>query len=268
MGDSFSNEIRACIQERDFARADALCAAWEKCNRGKNETVLLYDLWSTVARGQNHLDRAEELLSRELELARECYDPYDTVLAGILHNLSMLLDLQQKYAEAIPYAEEELSILRNALPSTDPRIADCLLSLGKHHYELGRFALAREFIYDAMERYTKIHGRHSLGVSACLNNLGRILENEGENEQSVPLFKEATAIRRDLLGTHEETAFTLLNYGTALVGTGSYREAERIIQVLLECRDMYDALGLWESRYCVAARDNLLLCWNAVCTPC
>ncbi|MBQ7585346.1 MAG: tetratricopeptide repeat protein [Desulfovibrionaceae bacterium] len=265
MNENDSKQIRTYLQERKYAEAEKLCLDLETTSKQPQEKILLYDFFSRIFRETGRLVESEEYLRKELALAQELYEPSDLTIANILRNLSMTLDLQQKYQEAIPYAEKALSILRTVLPNDDQRITDAMVALGKHHYELGRFALAKDFLNEALERYTAKSGRHSLGVSACLNNLGRILENEGENEQSIPYFSEASMIRRDILGTHPDTAFALLNFGTALAGIGSYKEAA---QVLIECRDMYLNLGLEDSPYLEACRENLMLCWNAVCTPC
>lgn len=265
MTQGFLNKIQALMQEKKYREALALSKEKEKETDSPRERCLLREAQGKCEQALGNLAEAEELFRSALSMAEEENDPHDLFLARLLRNLSMTLDQEQKYAEAIPYAEQELTILRNSLPDSDLRIADCMLGLAKHHYEQGRFALASEMIHDCMARYEAKEGRNCLGMSACLNNLGRILENQGENEASIPLFTEAVRIRKELLGTHEETAFTLLNLGTALAGIGSYKEAA---QVLLECKDMYMALHLEESPYFEACRANLMLCFNAVCTPC
>ncbi|MBO4369457.1 MAG: tetratricopeptide repeat protein [Desulfovibrio sp.] len=266
MGQSTSDkeQIQKLLRERQFAQAETLLLEALQ-NASEEDSIHFFDMLSTVYRSTNRLEKAEEANYKALANARKTCEPHSLTLASVLHNLSMTLDLEQKYAEAIPFAEEELTILRQCVPDTDKRVANCLLSLAKHHYELGRFSLAKEMINDLIERYTKLEGRKCVGVSACLNNLGRILENEGCVEQAIPLYEESVAIRKELLGTHEDTAFSLLNLGTALASQARYREAA---QAFIACRDMYEELGLLESPYLQAARDNIIVCWNAVCTPC
>ena len=258
------NEIRSLIRERAYAEAEERLQALLPQLEGE-ESVFGLDLLCTLWRMTGRVEEACATAQKELALARTLYAVNASALADVLHNVAMTLDSAGKFALAIPYAEEEVAILRKNSPADDQRLADALLALAKHHYEQGHFALARELLEDCLERYTRVAGRKSLGVSACLNNLGRILENLGENEAAIPLYAEACAIRREILGSHEDTAFTLLNYGTALAALGRYREAA---EQLLACKDIYLALDMTDSPYLQAARDNLMLCWNKVCTPC
>ena len=258
-------EIASLIQARKFLEAEQLCQELEKQDTTDQEKILLCDFKSKVYRETGRLELAEESLRQELEIAEKIYQPNDLTLSAILRNLAMMLDLQQKYHEAIPYAEQALEVLRNSLPSTDLRIADAIVTLAKHHYELGRFKLAQEFLAEAQGLYEAKDGRHSLGVATCLNNLGRILENQGDTDAAINLYQEAAKIRQDLLGNHPDTAFVLLNLGTALADLGNYKEA---VSALSSARDIYLELGLEDSPYLEACRKNLMLCWNAVYTPC
>lgn len=257
-------KIKQLLQERNLDEAEELCLTTMKQAEPK-ERLLLEDLLAGIYRAAHRLPEALTHCQAALELAEKLYPANDLLVANVLHNLSMTLDLDQKYAEAIPYAQRELEILKSIYPDSDKRIAYALLSLAKHHYELGRFDLAKEMLQDCQNRFSQIEGPRGLGVSACLNNFGRILENQGATAEAIPLYQEAVSIRRELLGQHEDTAFTLLNLGTALADLGLFKEAA---EVLRECRDMYLDLGLEDSPYLEAARSNLLLCFNKVCTPC
>ena len=105
---------------------------------------------------------AEASLRDQLALAQKIYPPNDITLSLILRNLAMILDLQQKYSEAIPYGEQSLAILRNTLPASDLRIADGIVSLAKQHYELGRFKQAQELLNEAKNLYETHAEHHSL----------------------------------------------------------------------------------------------------------
>ncbi|MBQ2476755.1 MAG: tetratricopeptide repeat protein, partial [Desulfovibrio sp.] len=109
----------------------------------------------------------------------------------------------------------------------------------------------------ALDLYEKADGRQSLGVSTCLNNLGRIYENMGDSEKGVKLLKESAQIRQDLLGVHPDTAFSLLNYGTGLAALGHFGEAS---EALARCQAVYRELGMEESPYAKACAENLAHC--------
>ena len=109
----------------------------------------------------------------------------------------------------------------------------------------------------ALDIYEAADGHHSLGVATCRNNLGRIYENRNQNEEGVKFLEEAATIRKDILGTHPDTAFTLLNYGTGLAALDKFLDASR---VLAKAAEMYSALGMDDNQYARAARDNLKVC--------
>ena len=87
----------------------------------------------------------------------------------------------------------------------------------------------------------------------------------GDRELAINLYKESVQIRRDLLGKHQDTAFVLLNLGTALADLGQHKEA---VQALIESRNIYLALNMDDSPYIQTCRDKIMDCWNAVYAPC
>ena len=103
-------------------------------------------------------------------------------------------------------------------------------------------------------------GRCCFGVSTCLNNLGRICEERGETHQGVLYHQEAVSIRKEILGIHPETAFSLGNYGAALAGDAQWDKAAQTLEEALSC---YDRLGLSDSPDAATCRNNLSLCRNA-----
>ena len=151
----------------------------------------------------------------------------------------------------------ELDIVTANTPEGGTAIADALVTLAEHHYEQGRFDVAELQVQRALDIYEAADGHHSLGVSTCLNNLGRIYENRNQNEEGVKFLEEAATIRKDILGTHPDTAFTLLNYGTGLAALDKFLDASR---VLAKAAEMYSALGMDDNQYARAARDNLKVC--------
>lgn len=196
----------------------------------------------------------------ELPLMEQLFGPEHLHVANVLHNLSMYLGGDNRHEEALPYSERELAIVRALVPGSS-READALVSLAEHVYELGRFEEADVQLKRALDIYEKNDGRKSLGVSTCLNNLGRSSEHQGNLEKGCAYLEEAAKIREELLGVHPDSAFTLLNYGTSLAGLGQYLKAA---QTLAHCCAVYEALGMSDSPYAEAARKNLDICASAL----
>ena len=68
------------------------------------------------------------------------------------------------------------------------------------------------------------------------------------------------SIRKEILGIHPETAFSLGNYGAALAGDAQWDKAAQTLEEALSC---YDRLGLSDSPDAATCRNNLSLCRNA-----
>jgi len=219
--------------------------------------ILVLETLVRAQHAKGDLAGAEQSCRKEVELLEKMFGRDHPHVAMALHNLSMLLGEEGKHEEAIPYSQRELDIVTANTPEGSTAIADALVTLAEHHYEQSRFDVAELMVQRAMDIYEKAEGHHCLGVSTCLNNLGRIYENRDQNEQGVKYLEEAATIRQDILGTHPDTAFTLLNYGTGLAGLDKFLEASR---VLSKAAEMYSAMGMDNNQYAKAARDNLKVC--------
>ena len=247
--------IEAFMKAGDPAGAEAYCRKRLAEATGDGQRVLLLDYLVNLLLAGQKPEEAEQACREELALLEKLFGAEHPHIAGALHNLGMLLNGLGRFDEAMTHSARELAILQKALPPEHPRLAE--LGLANHYYETGRVVEAAGLLKEALASFEAAEGRESLGVSACLNNLGRILENRGENESSIPLFAEAVAIRRKLLGRHPETAFTLLNYGTALAAVGRIFDAAN---VLAECAALYAHLDMNDSPLCKACLSNLELC--------
>ena len=138
--------------------------------------------------------------------------------------------------------------------------ADALLNLSSHQYTAKKYDAAEANLKMALHLWEAKEGRRCFGVSTCLNNLGRICEERGETRQGVLYHQEAVSIRKEILGIHPETAFSLGNYGAALAGDAQWEKAANTLEEALTC---YDSLGLSDSPEAVTCRNNLNLCRNA-----
>lgn len=255
------DQMNALLAAGDFENLLQRCAdLLENPALAENHRVLLLDQKVKALTGLNRLEEATEATLEELPLLEKILGSEHMHIANLLHNLNMFLGAANKHAEAIPYSEQELAIVRKLAPGTS-READALVSLAEHYYEQSLFSDADKLLLEALAIYEKNDGRRSFGVSTCLNNLGRSSENQNNLEQGAVYLEEAASIREELLGVHPDSAFTLLNYGTCLAGLGQYMKAA---QTLAHCAAVYEALGLSDSPYAVAARKNLELCSAAL----
>ncbi len=255
------DQLNKLLEQGDFENLLQRCSdLLENPTLAENHRVLLLDQKVKALTALNRLEEATAATLEELPMLEKILGREHMHIANLLHNLNMFLGAANKHAEAIPYSEQELAIVRKLAPGTS-READALVSLAEHYYEQSLFSDADKLLLDALALYEKNEGRRSFGVSTCLNNLGRSSENQNDLEKGAVYLEEAASIREELLGVHPDSAFTLLNYGTCLASLGQYMKAA---QTLAHCAAVYEALGLSDSPYAVAARKNLELCSSAL----
>ena len=99
-----------------------------------------------------------------------------------------------------------------------------------------------------------------MNVSTCLNNLGRIYEERGLLEEGIGFHRRSLTIRRETLGEHPETAFSLGNLGTALASAGQWAEAAEVLE---ECVACYSRQGI-DTPQVDGYRRNLEICRMAL----
>lgn len=219
--------------------------------------VLVLNGLARCLHAEKNLEEAEALFEEALRELEKLFGPEHLHIAGALQNLARLRSERGHRTEAIRLGERALHILRKQLPPGDLRIADGLLNLSSHQYADKQYNAAEDTLKEAMQIWEAGEGHRSFGVSTCLNNLGRICEERGETRQGVLYHQEASGIRKELLGDHPETAFSLSNYGVALAGDGQWGKAAQTLQEALDC---YERLGLGDSPDAATCRANLELC--------
>ena len=73
------------------------------------------------------------------------------------------------------------------------------------------------------------------GRPRLLNNLGRLLKDQGDYEGAAPLYREALQIRRETLGNrHPSTLISIFNLSMLMRAKGEEEEAKRL------CREAVD----------------------------
>lgn len=223
--------------------------------------ALALDGLSASLRVQGRVAEAETHLREALGLLEQMFGPAHPYVAGMLLNLALILRDRNAGDEALALSGRAVSILRGQEPPNAPLLAEALVNLSSHHYDRGDFDAAEANLTEAMALWEGVAGRRSMGVSTCLNNLGRIRENQGRTAEGVALHAEAVNIRQEVLGEHTETAFSLGNYGVALAGDGQW---EKACTTLADCVAMYERLGKGTAPHVQQYRQNLEICRRMV----
>ena len=154
-----------------------------------------------------------------------------------------------------------LVLLHSCLSPDDARLAPSVFSLSFAEYEARRLDRAEALCLEAKALWERQKGPESIEVSTCLNNLGRIYEEMGREEEGIAHHHAALAIRLKVLGDHPETAFSMGNLGTALAAAGKWQEAASMLENAIDC---YARCGHVEGRDIEGYRRNLNVCKNAL----
>lgn len=254
------NDARTLFSAGKPAQAESLYRELLQPDLPAGGNILVLDGLGRCLHAQGRLEEAEELFRQSLDLLEDFFGHDHPHVAGALQNLARLRSERGDRAEAVELGAKALRLLQKQLPPDDPRLADALLNLSSNQYAAKDYDAAEANLNKALHIWEGREGRRSFGVSTCLNNLGRICEERGETAQGVRYHREAVSIRKEILGDHAETAFSLGNYGAALAGDGQWAEAARALEEALAC---YARIGQADTPDAATCRANLELCRKA-----
>lgn len=207
------------------------------------------------------LVQAQEKLEAALGILQKLHDANTVPVAHCSVYLSAILGRQGAIDKARDLGYRALGILEEKLSEDADIIAEANFLLSQLEYHDRNFGKAKTLILRSLSIWEKQVGTtKNLAMSTCFNNLGRIYEELGMLKQGIDYHQKCLAIRREILDTHRETAFSLGNLGTALAQNNEWSKAT---DALSECVQMYEHLqdtsGIVEGY-----RKNLLICRQAM----
>ncbi len=215
------------------------------------------DLASQAAYALGRLEDAGMYFRRLRDGLKDIFGQNHPHVAAVQQNMARLAHEQGRLDEALILGREALGILLEALGSEHVDVAQARLNLSTHWYGLRHYDEAEQELREAMRVWEAQEGRRSPHVATCLNNLGRLYEERGDLGQGVAFHTEAVSIRREILGDHPDTAFSLGNLGVAQLMAGDFTAARQSLEEALAC---YERLGLGDSPDAAAYRANLDIC--------
>ncbi|NEQ47500.1 MAG: tetratricopeptide repeat protein [Leptolyngbya sp. SIOISBB] len=203
-----------------------------------------------------------EILRRTLGVPQET-DQDAAVLEQAAALNQQIVELYQagRYLEAIPLAEEALSLNRERLGARHRAVATNLNNLARLYVELGRYDEAQPLYQEAIAILREQLGERHSDVALSLNNLAGLYKNQGRFSEAEALYQETIAIFREQLGDyHQNVALGLNNLALLYQTQGRYTEAESLYQEAIAIR-----LELFGERHITLATplSNLaLLYWE------
>lgn len=199
---------------------------------------------------------AVDLLREAWEILCREFGAEHPASLGAQQNLSFILQAVGRFDESMKVGESALASLIARSGECSMPVADAMIRLSASYYEADRLNEAKSLSRRAKLILDRLDPQ-GFAMSTCLNNLGRIAEEEGDAESGCALHRQAVAIRKRLCGNGRETAFCLGNLGTALLAAGHRDEAASVLEESLRC---YALAGCTEGRNIEGLRHNLALC--------
>ena len=152
------------------------------------------------------------------------------------------LHQQGRYAEAIPFAEQELFIRQNIFGSEHINVAECLNDLAWLYTAVGNFVKAKPLHLRSLAIREKAFGPDHPDVAESLHNLAELYDKQSDYANALPLYQRALVIHENTLGSeNHRTVLSLNNLAVLYIRMGAYDRAEPLLNRVLAIREK--ALG-------------------------
>ncbi len=186
-----------------------------------------------VYQGAELLDRAEKIFLEVVALDKAKYGETEMVYAESISHLGLVLYLQGKYEQALPYFIQAAEIKKNNL-GVDVMYANALNSVASLNFKLGKYAVAEPQFTEALSIYQSKEPEPSAQHANAKNGLGVLYDMIGRYEDAEVLLLSAVQWRKQLLGdTSPDYAESLRNLAGLYKNMGRYSESERAHQEAL-----------------------------------
>jgi eukaryotic-like serine/threonine-protein kinase len=180
-----------------------------------------------------HYDKAEQLLKESLQMFQQQFGPEDPILTAPLNGLAVLKQECGAYKEAEGYYRRAMKLAIRNQGEENPDVISILSNLGLVLQDQGALAEAEPLLRRCLQIDRKLFaGKNELNIAIDLNNLGRLLLQKREFEESNSLFEQAAAIFRK--ARHPWLAACMGNQGEILIAKGEYQKAEKVLSEALE----------------------------------
>jgi CHAT domain-containing protein/Tfp pilus assembly protein PilF len=134
-----------------------------------------------------------------------------------------------RYDEAIPLAEEVVTIQRQQLGDNHLNVATSLSNLAELYQARGNYGDAETLYQEALNIRRQQLGDSHPDVALSLHKLARLYQDQGRYDEAIPLAEEVVAILRWQLGNdHPDVAISLNNLAALYQNQDRYSEAESL----------------------------------------
>ena len=169
----------------------------------------------------------ELLRRRALAIDETAFGKDHPTVAVRLHNLAVLFQKTNRYAEAEQFIRRALTINEASLGKDHPAVADNLDFLAQLLHDTNRRAEAEPLYRRALTIRETSFGKDHPEVADSLNDLAILFKDQGQYGQAEPLFRRALAILEKNEPEKQHNYSTLLdNLAALLLDTNRLAQAE------------------------------------------
>jgi CHAT domain-containing protein/tetratricopeptide (TPR) repeat protein len=157
--------------------------------------------------------------------------------AGQLNQQIGQLFRSGKYREALPLAQQELTLRKQVQGEQHPSYARSLGNVAGCYSEIGGYAKAETLFQQTIALQKRVLGEQHPDYAQSLNSLATMYDRMGAYAKAEPLYFQALAQRKKLLGEqHPAYATSLNNLAVLYTKMGDYAKAEPLYQQALTLR--------------------------------
>lgn len=176
------------------------------------ESVRLLWLQAYPADHRGQYEAARQIVQQAYTAHQTQQLPRASLLANLQNDLANCHSALGATADALPLADQALSLRRELFGEKHPDIATSLGNLASYHNELGKPRRALELATEALAMRRELFGDKHLDIAISLNNLVLYHDGLGNPRRALELATEALAMRRELFGEkHPDIATSLHN---------------------------------------------------------
>jgi eukaryotic-like serine/threonine-protein kinase len=194
--------------------------------------VALLDVLGNAYKNVGLIDEAVTHHARSVDVSRSVYGNRSPEVANRLIALSDAHRTNRSSAQAVPAAQEALTIRRATVPAGDTAIASALVELARARIEHNEPDSAESLLREAIGIYRAHAGRDDRRHASALTDLAQVRRMQGEPEHAARLYEEAIPLLR---ASGDPDFSTQLNNHAYLLRTlGDYARAEMLYREALE----------------------------------
>ena len=237
-------EVRAAMNEaigRTFLSLEAHGEAALHLQRALDQHLQLYgenhprvatnfEQMGLVCKGENRFDEAERFFLEALAIRSGQKDPAMVVSLSYLATIQHFRDWEKSES----YHQLAVAKAREILPDDHPQLAMVLENRGSYYFFTNALSKAEQDLRDAL-RIRKQHlGNHHTDVAKTQNILGNVLQNQGNLQGALGLYRQSLETMTQLAGPdHPETLRYLNNTALVILFTGDVEQAKLMQQDLV-----------------------------------